>query len=87
MIWENIQVCAIRIPLFMKAPFPDYLRFFRRSFMMSIQRTLMGFVPKRPAQRIAVEVSFLRHIARQPVKRSNAEQCKDNQNYQREPPF
>ena len=87
MVWENIQVCAIRVPLFMKAPFPDYLRFFRRSFMMSIQRTLMGFVPKRPAQRIAVEVSFLRHITRQPVKRSNAKQCKDNQNYQREPPF
>jgi hypothetical protein len=72
----------------MKAPLPDYLRFFRYSFMTSIiQSTLMGFVPRRPAQRIAVEVSFLRHIARQPVKRSNAEQRKDNQNYQREPPF
>lgn len=71
----------------MKASFPDYFRFFRCPFMTGIQSTLMGFVPKRPAQRIAVEVSFLRHIARQPVKRSNAEQRKDNQNYQREPPF
>lgn len=71
----------------MKAPFPDYLGFFRCSFMTSIQSTLMGFGPKRPAQWIAVEVSFLRHIARQPVKRSNAEQRKDNQNYQREPLF
>lgn len=55
--------------------------------MTNFHSALMGFVPKRPAQRITVEVSFLRHIARQPIKRPDAEQRKDNQNYQREPSF